>query len=132
MAQSPSGSGGLSSGDPLGGGQAEPPRHESVLPGPPARARAAEHRPRLRVASAPGRRRPDRAPLRGEHHGRPYVLASWLSRVGAQLIDGLIIGAGALILFLPIGAALGIGAANDSDTGVGAAIVGLALLGGLR
>jgi uncharacterized RDD family membrane protein YckC len=54
-----------------------------------------------------------------------YVLASWLSRVGAALIDGLIIGAGALILFLPIGAALGIGAANDSDTGVGAAIVGL-------
>ena len=54
-----------------------------------------------------------------------YVLASWLSRVGAQLIDGLIIGVGALILFLPIGAALGIGAASDSDTGVVAAIVAL-------
>ena len=53
-----------------------------------------------------------------------YVLATWLSRVGAQLIDGLIIGVGALILFLPIGAALGVGAASDSDTGVGAAIVG--------
>ena len=54
-----------------------------------------------------------------------YVLATWLSRVGAQLIDGLIIGVGALILFLPIGAALGVGAASDSDTGIGAAIVGL-------
>ena len=54
-----------------------------------------------------------------------YVLASWLSRVGAQLIDGLIIGIGALILFLPIGAALGVAGASDSDAGIGAAIVGL-------
>jgi uncharacterized RDD family membrane protein YckC len=54
-----------------------------------------------------------------------YVLATWISRVGAQLIDGLIIGVGALILFLPIGAALGIGAASDSNTGVAAAIIGL-------
>ena len=54
-----------------------------------------------------------------------YALASWLSRVGAQLIDGLIICVGALILFLPIGAALGIAGANDSDAGIGAAIVAL-------
>ena len=47
-----------------------------------------------------------------------YVLAGWWSRVGAQLIDGIIIGVGALILFLPIGAAVGAGFADDSDAGL--------------
>jgi uncharacterized RDD family membrane protein YckC len=51
-----------------------------------------------------------------------YVLATWISRVGAQLIDGLIIFVAALIPFLPISAAIGIGAASNSDTGVAAAI----------
>jgi uncharacterized RDD family membrane protein YckC len=53
-----------------------------------------------------------------------YVLASWLSRVAAQLIDGLIIGAGALVLFIPVGAALGLGGASGDNTGLGAVIVG--------
>jgi uncharacterized RDD family membrane protein YckC len=123
MAQSPSGSGGLSSGDPLGGG-AEPPRHESGLPGPPPATERPSTAPGYGPPPPPGAGGPIAPPFEANAMGR-YVLASWLSRVGAQLIDGLIIGAGALILFLPIGAALGIGAANDSDTGVGAAIVGL-------
>ena len=55
------------------------------------------------------------------------MLASWWSRVGAQLIDGIIIGVGALILFLPIGAVIGVGFADDSDASVGAAIAGLLL-----
>ena len=123
MAQSSSGSGGLSSGDPLGGG-AEPPRHESGLPGPPPAPERPSTAPGYRSPPPPGAGGPIAPPFEASVMGR-YVLASWLSRVGAQLIDGLIIGVGALILFLPIGAALGIGAANDSDTGVGAAIVGL-------
>jgi uncharacterized RDD family membrane protein YckC len=123
MAQSSSGPGGLSSGDPLGGG-AEPPRHESGLPGPPPAPERPSTAPGYGSPPPPGAGGPIAPPFEANVMGR-YVLASWLSRVGAQLIDGLIIGAGALILFLPIGAALGIGAANDSDTGVGAAIVGL-------
>ena len=47
--------------------------------------------------------------LRGQ-----FVLAGWWSRVGAYLIDGLIVGVGALILFLPIVAA---GLTVDSDAG---------------
>jgi uncharacterized RDD family membrane protein YckC len=47
------------------------------------------------------------------------VLAGWWSRVGAYLIDGLIIGVGALILFLPLVAA---GLTVDTDAGWAALI----------
>jgi uncharacterized RDD family membrane protein YckC len=109
-------SGGMTSGDPLGGGTApEAPRHESGLPGytsPPPPG-----------AGGPVAPAHQREPALG---GR-YILAGWWSRVGAQLIDGLIIGVGALILFLPVGAALGVGFADDSDASIGAAIAGLLL-----
>ena len=115
MTERPSDSGGMTSGDPLGGGGApEPPRHESGLPGyaspaPPGAGGPVAHGGYGQQAPVLGR----------------YVLASWWSRVGAQLIDGVIIGVGALVLFLPIGAALGLGFASDSDASIGAAIVGL-------
>jgi uncharacterized RDD family membrane protein YckC len=124
MTERPSDSGGLSSGDPLGGGAPEPPRHESGLPGAPPAPERPGTVPGYGSPPPPGAGGPVAPAAYGEVMGR-YVLATWLSRVGAQLIDGLIIGVGALILFLPIGAALGVGAASDSDTGVGAAIVGL-------
>ena len=124
MTQSSSGSGGLSSGDPLGGGGApEPPRHESGLPGAPPAPERPSTLPGYGSPPPPGAGGPVAPAFSSDVMGR-YVLASWLSRVGAALIDGLIIGVGALILFLPIGAALGIGAASDSDAGVGAAILG--------
>jgi uncharacterized RDD family membrane protein YckC len=109
-------SGGMTPGDPLGGSDApETPRHESGLPGytspPPPGAGGP-------VAPAYGQQ----SPVLGQ-----FVLAGWWSRVGAQLIDGIIIGVGALILFLPIGAAAGVGFADDSDASVAAAIVGLIL-----
>ena len=125
MTESPSGSGGLSSGDPLGGGRApEPPRHESGLPGAPPAPERPSSAPGYGSPPPPGAGDPVAQPAYGGVTGR-YVLASWPSRVGAQLIDGLIIGIGALILFLPIGAALGVAGASDSDTGIGAAIIGL-------
>jgi uncharacterized RDD family membrane protein YckC len=122
MTERPSQSGGLSSGDPLGGGSTpEPPRHESGLPGaPPAPERPAPA-PGYASPPPPGAGGPVAPAAHGGMMGR-YVLASWGSRVGAFLIDGLIVSVGALILFLPIGAAVGIGAA-DSDTGIGALIV---------
>lgn len=115
--------GGLSSGDPLSPGP-EPPRHESGLPGAPPAPERPTTAPGYSSPPPPGAGGPVAAAAYGGVTGR-YTLASWGSRVGAQIIDGLIIGIGALILFLPIGAALGVGAASDSDTGIGAAIVGL-------
>jgi uncharacterized RDD family membrane protein YckC len=110
-------SGDLTSGDPLGGGTApEAPRHESGLPGytspPPPGAGGP-------VAPTYGQQ----APALG---GR-YVLAGWWSRVGAQIVDGILISVVALVLFLPLGAAFGVGFADDSDATVWAAVAGLLL-----
>jgi uncharacterized RDD family membrane protein YckC len=120
-------SGGMTPGDPLGGGGSpEPERHESGLPGVPRAPEA----PPADAPPAPGYTTPPppgaggftptapaaRTPVIGR-----YVLAGWWSRVGAQIIDGLILGVGALVLFIPIGAAFGLGFA-DSDVGVGALI----------
>jgi uncharacterized RDD family membrane protein YckC len=116
MSERPGDSGGMTSGDPLGGGAPpEAPRHESGLPG-------------YTSPAPPGAGGPV-SPAFGEHTalGGRYVLASWLSRVGAQLIDGIIIGAVALVLFLPLGAAFGVGFADDSDATVWAAVAGLLL-----
>src|SRR3954453_10193140 len=101
-----------------------PPRDESGLPMPPAPERPTpgygESSPPPPGAGGPV------APLAyGDDVMGRYVLAGWWSRAGAQLIDGLIIGAGALVLFLPVGAALGIGAASDNNTGFGAVVAGL-------
>jgi len=116
MSERPSDSGGMSSGDPLGGGPpTSPPPHESGLPGYTSPAPPGAGGPVAPAGQA-------QASVLGR-----FVLASWLSRVGAQLIDGVIIGVGALILFLPIGAAAGVGFADDSDAGVAAAIIGLVL-----
>jgi uncharacterized RDD family membrane protein YckC len=127
MTERPSGSGGLSSGDPLGGdGVPEPPRHESGLPGAPPAPERPETLPGYGSPPPPGAGGPVAPAAYGGVMGR-YVLATWLSRVGAQLIDGLIIAVGALIPFLPIAAAVGIGAQSDNDTGLLAAI-GVAVL----
>jgi uncharacterized RDD family membrane protein YckC len=116
MSERPSDSGGLSSGDPLGGQPStDPPPHESGLPGYTSPAPPGAGGPVAPAGQA-------QASVLGR-----YVLASWLSRVGAQLIDGLIVGVGALVLFLPIGAAAGAGFAADSDAGIAAAILGLIL-----
>ena len=102
MSERPGDSGGLTSGDPLGGGTTDAPPHESGLPGytsPPP----------------PGAGGPV-APAFGQPTtlGGRFVLAGWWSRVGAYLIDGLIVLAGALILFLPLVAA---GVTVDTDAG---------------
>jgi uncharacterized RDD family membrane protein YckC len=102
MSERPGDSGGITPGDPLGGGTTDAPPHDSGLPGytspPPPGAGGP-------VSPAFGR------PMA---FGGQYVLAGWWSRVGAHLIDGLIIGVGALILFLPLVAA---GLTVDTDAG---------------
>src|SRR3954454_12513349 len=96
-------SGGMPSGAPLGGGTTDPPPHESGLPGytsPPPPGAGGPVAPAYGQSSALGGR---------------YVLAGWWSRVGAQLVDGIILSIGALILFLPLVAA---GVSVDSDSGL--------------
>ena len=116
-------SGGLTPGDPLGGEPgSEPPRHESGLPGVPRAPERPAPVPGYTSSPPPGAGGPVAPADYGDVMGR-YVLAGWWSRVGAQVIDGIIIGAGALVLFLPIAAAIGIGAASGSDTGFGAIVV---------
>jgi uncharacterized RDD family membrane protein YckC len=104
---------GLTSGDPLGGtAPPEAPRHESGLPGytsPPP-------------PGAGGPATPAWAPHTAL--GGQYVLATWLSRVGAQLIDWIIVGVGASILFLPL---LALGFTVDTDTGWVAWVAGVLL-----
>ena len=102
MSERPGDSGGITSGDPLGGGTPDAPPHESGLPGytsPPPPGAGGPVRPAFGQPTALGGR---------------YVLAGWWARVGAYLIDGLIVGVGALILFLPSVAA---GLTVDSDAG---------------
>jgi uncharacterized RDD family membrane protein YckC len=55
---------------------------------------------------------------------RPYVLAGWWRRVGAQLVDGVIIGVGALILLVAITAPFSAGFFASDNAGVASLAVG--------
>ena len=95
MSERPGDSGGMTSGDPLGGGDAPMPRRTSP-------ACPATRLPR-RPAPAGRWRRPS-----GSSRRRSAGSSCWRAggRASARtLIDGLIVGVGALILFLPLVAA---------------------------
>jgi uncharacterized RDD family membrane protein YckC len=113
---------GLTSGDPLGPGP-DAPRHESGLPAyEPDRPGSGYSSPAppgaLGAASAPATPVPP--------SGR-YELAGWWSRVGAALIDSLIIGVGALIIVALFGSVFSVGFFDSEETGVVALVVGLML-----
>jgi uncharacterized RDD family membrane protein YckC len=104
----PSESSGLSSGDPLGTGTApERPGYTTTPPpgagGPPV------------AATAPG-----------AVAGR-YTLASWWSRAGALIVDGLIVGIGGLLLAIAITAPFSIGFFAGEDAGLVSIFVGFLL-----
>jgi uncharacterized RDD family membrane protein YckC len=65
------------------------------------------------------------APVFGTPAGDHYVLAGWWRRVGAHLIDGLIIGVLALVLLVAVTAPFSIGFFVNDTVGIGAIIVGL-------
>jgi len=56
-----------------------------------------------------------------------YALAGWWSRVGATLIDGIIIGIGALLIMALFGSVFSVGFFASDEAGVAAVIVGLLL-----
>ena len=120
---------GMTSGDPLGPAPDAPP-HESGLPGyEPDRPQATPGGYSAGYSSPP----PPGAfgvpaqgtasvPVTGQ-----YQLSGWWSRVAAALIDGLIIGVGALILLALFGAIFSVGFFASEETGVAALVVGLML-----
>jgi uncharacterized RDD family membrane protein YckC len=57
----------------------------------------------------------------------PQVLAGWWSRVGAQLIDGLIIGIGGTLLVIAITAPFSIGFFANDGVGIVSVVIGLLL-----
>jgi uncharacterized RDD family membrane protein YckC len=54
-----------------------------------------------------------------------HVLAGWWSRVGAALIDGVIIGIGSIVLLIVLTAPFGAGFLGGDETGWVAIVVGL-------
>jgi uncharacterized RDD family membrane protein YckC len=111
---------GLTPGDPLGGGRApERPQESGGLwsggaPGytSPAPPGAGGERPASAVPAG--------------LHGRP-VLSGWWRRVGAQVVDGVIVAAGAALLLVAITAPFSIGFFASDEVGVVAIVVGLVL-----
>jgi len=102
-------SGGLTPGDPLEGGASRPPaeRQEGLWSGSPGYTSPAP----------PGAGGPPPAVVGAP--GRP-VLSGWWRRVGAALIDGVIIAVGALIVLAVLGAA---GLGVDGNGGAAAFVV---------
>ena len=72
----------------------------------------------------PGAGGPPVASPSGALAGR-HMLAGWWSRVGAALIDGLIVGLGGLVLLIAITAPFSIGFFANEDVGVVSIVVGL-------
>ena len=92
---------GPSAGDPLRPGSVAPPGYDPPSTAPPPRG----------VASAPD--------------ARP-ILASWWSRVGAFVIDAIVVGVVAtLVIVLITGAAGGVGFLGGEATGYGGIVLGL-------
>ena len=143
MSEHPDDRSGLSSGDPLGGaaeperpnpvggdneperpspfgGDSEPERHASGLPAyepPAAQSGYAGAPPPGALGIAPAD-----APVLAR-----YTLSGWWARVGAALIDGIIVTIGAILIMLAFGAVFSIGFAAGDDAGTASLIVGLLL-----
>jgi uncharacterized RDD family membrane protein YckC len=118
---------GLTSGDPLAP-EPDKPRHESGLPGyePAAPRPAPGFEGGYSSPPPPGAFGPPVTATPPVASGQ-YQLAGWWSRVGATLIDGLIVGVGALIILAVFGSVFSIGFFASDETGAIALIVGLML-----
>jgi uncharacterized RDD family membrane protein YckC len=104
---------GITSGDPLAPSPDVPP-HESGLPGYSSQPPPGAFGPPAYTAPP--------VPAAGR-----YQLAGWWSRVGAALIDGLIIGVGALLILALFGSVFSVGFFDSEETGIAALVVGLTL-----
>jgi uncharacterized RDD family membrane protein YckC len=108
----PSESSGLESGDPLRGGP------------PPT---AAPETPGYTTTPPPGAGGPPVATLGATPVAGRHELAGWWSRVGAAVVDGLIVGIGGVVLLIAITAPFGLLFFADEDLGVVSVVFGLFL-----
>jgi uncharacterized RDD family membrane protein YckC len=134
---------GLASGDPLAS-EPDEPRQEKASPrSAPDQANQETDLPS--PAQAPPKPVPDTFPAGYSSPAPPgafgapaqtapavpsygrYTLAGWWSRVGAALIDSVIIGVGALLIVALFGSVFSIGFFASEETGVVSLVVGLML-----
>jgi uncharacterized RDD family membrane protein YckC len=124
MSERPDDAGDLTPGDPLGSGAGEPARQE---PGPPVFAppeAGAGYTSPPPPGALGGASAYAAAPLPAA--GR-MTLAGWWSRVGAALIDGIIIVVGAILITILFGSVFSIGFAASDQAGAVSLVVGLML-----
>jgi uncharacterized RDD family membrane protein YckC len=116
-------------GDPLAP-EPDAPRHESGLPSPEQAPPQPASDPLPGGYSSPPPPGAFGAPAQSApavpSYGR-YTLAGWWSRVGATLIDGLIIGVGALLIVALFGSVFSVGFFASEDAGVVSLVIGLML-----
>jgi uncharacterized RDD family membrane protein YckC len=86
--------------------------------------RGAPETPGYATMPPPGAGGPPVATAQGAVAGR-HVLAGWWSRVGAALIDGVIVGIGSIVLLIAITAPFSIGFFANDDIGAVSIIIGL-------
>jgi uncharacterized RDD family membrane protein YckC len=110
----PSESSGLQSGDRLGGTSQPPPTPAPETPG-------------YTTTPPPGAGGPPIASFGTTPVAGRMVLAGWWSRVGAAIVDGLIVGVGGLLLLIAITAPFSLLFFADEDAGVVSIIFGLLL-----
>ncbi len=109
-----------------GGGAAGDDRVARMSDPPlPQRPTAAPETPGYTTTPPPGAGGPPIASFGQSPVADRMVLAGWWSRVGAAVIDGLIVGIGGLLLLIAITAPFSIGFFADDDVGVVSILVGL-------
>jgi uncharacterized RDD family membrane protein YckC len=121
---------GLTPGDPLAP-HSDVPSHESGLPGhePTDRPQAATGGYAGGYASSPppGAFGAPAGSLPAPAVSGQYQLAGWWPRVGATLLDGLIVCVGALIILAAFGSIFSVGFFASEETGIASLVVGLML-----
>jgi uncharacterized RDD family membrane protein YckC len=93
----------------------------------PERPTAAPETPGYTTTPPPGAGGPPIASFGASDLAEHHLLAGWWSRVGAALIDGVIIGVGGLLLLIAITAPFSLGFFAGDDAGWVSLIVGLLL-----
>jgi uncharacterized RDD family membrane protein YckC len=96
-------------------------------PPPSQRPTAAPETPGYTTTPPPGAGGPPIASFGQSEVADRLVLAGWWSRVGAQIIDGAIIGVGGLLLLIALTAPFSIGFFANEDVGLVSILIGLVI-----
>jgi uncharacterized RDD family membrane protein YckC len=117
MTERPSESSGLQSGDPLRDAPESPPRAAPEAPAVPG----------YTTMPPPGAGGPPATAFATEPVAGRYTLSGWWRRVGAAVVDGLIVGVGGLALVVAITAPFSVGFFAGEEFGIVSLLVGLVI-----